>query len=160
MAPQDAPSPTAELLSLKAITQDLLLDTLEPSQRIQIGTRCLDQIPNDDLTGIPLETVERCVAAHAAARRTEAILAFLPQLKGRIKATNHSHQIISQHLASDQMIIPNLIYHSMKTTYLVQTAKGDQKTLVVEATHSTFVIQEDMRCNFQVNMSAPTFSSS
>ncbi|KAL8278656.1 hypothetical protein RQP46_008948 [Phenoliferia psychrophenolica] len=132
---KDAPDPTATAtpnapLSLKSVAQQLLVDTLEPHERVDVASECLREISHSDLTGIPLAVFQQGVAAHAAIPINQALLAYLPQLKGRITAIDHVHQSAERDLFGD-----GLSYTTVTTTYAVEIGQGVTKTLVVDTDH-------------------------
>ncbi|KAL8278682.1 hypothetical protein RQP46_008974 [Phenoliferia psychrophenolica] len=127
-----SPPDSTATASLKMIAQDLLLLTLEPSQCLHLASRALSLVPTNDegLTSIPLATIERFVAAHAAAPITRALLNYLPQLSGRMRAVSHEHHFVGN---------PNHASHrSTKTTYLITTKDGERRTLIVDTVQGRF----------------------
>ncbi|KAL8278611.1 hypothetical protein RQP46_008903 [Phenoliferia psychrophenolica] len=113
--------------SLKSIAQQLILDTLELDQIIVSKTSPSD-LSQDDLVAIPHAFFQQGIAAHAALPITRALLDYLPQLEGRIKAINHKHESAKRQVG----------YHATTITYLVTTKDGDSRTLVVDTVHGYF----------------------
>ncbi|KAL8278646.1 hypothetical protein RQP46_008938 [Phenoliferia psychrophenolica] len=143
MDERDAPESTATAtpdapLSLKSITQQLLLDTLDPHERVQIAAQSLSGISQDDLTGIPLVALQRGVAAHAAVPINQALLKYLPQLRGRIRAVDHINHSVERELFGEQSS-----YTTVTTTYAVEIGQGVTKTLVVDTDHGRIETHSD-----------------
>ncbi|KAL8278683.1 hypothetical protein RQP46_008975 [Phenoliferia psychrophenolica] len=134
------------------MAQDLILDTLEPDQCLHIATKALRMISDDDLTSVPLVDFQRGVAAHAAAPITQALLKFLPQLAGRIKADNHEYRCIGN------SEYPS--HRSTSTTYHIKTMEGDWRTLVVDTVQGRISSSEfgggcSSSANFKYTIAGP-----
>ncbi|KAL8278613.1 hypothetical protein RQP46_008905 [Phenoliferia psychrophenolica] len=127
----ESPAATAAF-SLKSIAQQLILDTLELDQIILSKTAPVD-LPQDDLVAIPHAFFQQGIAAHAALAITRAVLEYLPQLEGRIKAIHHIHESAKRKVG----------YHATTTTYLITTKDGDSRTLVVETFHGYFATHHE-----------------
>ena len=120
--------------SLKSLAQSRLLDTLDPSERVQLVTTILGKLSPAELSSIPLAALAAATDAHAAADHTRACLEVLPELRSRL--------VVSKYSDNTSNFGVNMSYgsnYSLSATYeLLRPHTADRRTLKVKVTRGDF----------------------